>query len=103
MVAMLVEDATFAMPPHPVWMRGRHEVVSFVSGAGTGRLRHVITHANGQPAVGWYLIDEQRSVFLPVSLEVLAFEGERVSEITAFVWPELFDRFGLPALLQASR
>jgi hypothetical protein len=31
-----------------------------------------------------------------VSLEVLALEGARVKEITAFAAPRLFARFGLP-------
>jgi hypothetical protein len=30
---------------------------------------------------------------------VLAIEGARVKEITAFVYPQLFARFGLPAEL----
>ncbi len=34
-------------------------------------------------------------------LEVLAFEGARVREITAFLFPELFARFRLPAGLPA--
>ena len=38
-------------------------------------------------------------MYLPTSIEVLAFEGERVKEITAFASPELFPRFGLPTEL----
>lgn len=87
MVALLVENATFAMTPHPHWLRGRDAVVAFIAGAGTPPLRHVVTTANGQPASGSYL---------PASLEVLTLAGDRVSEITAFVWPELFGRIGLP-------
>lgn len=86
MVALLVEDATFAMPPHPHWLRCRDAVVAFIAGAGTPPLRHVVTTANGQPASGRYL---------PASLEVSR-SPATVSEITAFVWPELFGRIGLP-------
>jgi RNA polymerase sigma-70 factor (ECF subfamily) len=96
MVAVLVEDATFAMPPHPLWFQGRDEVVAFISGTGRPRLRNIVTTASGQPAIGWYLWDEPRESYRAVSLEVLTLEGEGVKEITAFVFPELFPRFGLP-------
>jgi RNA polymerase sigma-70 factor (ECF subfamily) len=67
----------------------------------TGRpdLRHVLTRANGQPAVAWYLWNRKRDAYLPTSLEVLGLEGPHVKEITAFASPTLFPRFGLPATL----
>ena len=99
MVAILAEEATFAMPPFPGWFRGRDAVVAFITGTGTPVLRHLVTRANGQPAIAWYLWDAQRERHLAVSLEVLALEGARVREITAFVLPELFPQFGLPAEL----
>ena len=101
MVAMLAEDATFAMPPHPHWFGGRDSVIEFITGTGKPDLRHVITTASGQPAVGWYWPDpEGGGSYVPVSLEVLALDGARVREITAFVQPGLFERFGLPARLE---
>lgn len=100
MVAMLVEEATFAMPPHPNWFRGRDEVVAFITGAGKIPIRHVPTRTNGQVAIGWYMWDAKRKSYVPASLEVLALEGPLVKEITAFVFPELFPRFGLPAELR---
>jgi RNA polymerase sigma-70 factor (ECF subfamily) len=110
MVAMLVEGATFAMPPHPHWFRGRDAVIAFLSATGRPDLRHVSTRANGQPAIGWYLWDPSTELYQPASLEVLALEGGLVSEITAFTGrmcaatetgslPDLFPRFGLPAAL----
>ena len=99
MVAILTEEVTFAMPPFPGWFRGRDAVVAFITGTGTPPLRHLVTRANGQPAIAWYLWDAQRERHPAVSLEVLALEGERVREITAFVLPELFPQFGLPAEL----
>jgi RNA polymerase sigma-70 factor, ECF subfamily len=108
MVAMLVEGATFAMPPHPHWFRGRDAVIAFLTTTGKPDLRHVSTRANGQPAIGWYLWDPSTELYQPASLEVLALEGGLVSEITAFTGrmcaatetgslPDLFPRFGLPA------
>jgi RNA polymerase sigma-70 factor (ECF subfamily) len=108
MVAMLVESATFAMPPYPHWFRGRDAVIAFLTAAGKPDLRQVATRANGQPAIGWYLRIPPSERYEPASLEVLALEGDRVSEITAFTGrvgparetgslPDLFRRFGLPA------
>jgi RNA polymerase sigma-70 factor (ECF subfamily) len=101
MVAILADDATFAMPPHPHWFRGRDTVVEFIAGTGTPPLRHVLTRANGQPAVGWYIQWRPGEPYKGSSLEVLGLEGDRVGEITAFVWPDLFSRFGLPHELPA--
>ena len=101
MVAMLVEDATFSMPPFPNWFRGRDTVIAFITSTGTPRLRYVPSWANGQAAVGWYMWDARRESYAPTSLEVLTLEGARVKDIAAFVFPELFPRFGLPATLPA--
>jgi RNA polymerase sigma-70 factor, ECF subfamily len=101
MVAVLVEDATFAMPPFPHWFSGRDAVVAFIAGSGKPVLRHVFTRASGQPALAWYIRFAEHGAFLPASLEVLALEGERVREITAFASAELFPYFGLPAELPA--
>jgi RNA polymerase sigma-70 factor (ECF subfamily) len=97
MVALLTEDATFAMPPFPHWFSGRDTVVSFVAQFHP-TLRHVVTRAGGQPAIAWY-IRSPHGEYLPASIEVLALEGERVREITAFASAELFPRFGLPEQL----
>jgi RNA polymerase sigma-70 factor (ECF subfamily) len=99
MVAVLAEDVTFAMPPFPHWWTGRATVMEFMVSTGKPRLRHVLTRANGQPAVAWYM--RRAGVYRPSSIEVLALEGDRVKEITAFADVEtLFPRFGLPAELK---
>ena len=96
MMAVLVEDATFAMPPHPHWFRGRENVVAFVSGTGRLQLRHLLTTANGQPAIAWYILAPGRETAFAASLEVLGLERDRVKDITAFAGPGFFDLFGLP-------
>ena len=98
MVSVLVEDATFAMPPFPCWYAGRDDVVGFMS-RWTPDLRHVLVSAGGQPGIAWYILDPGRGAYLPASIEVLTFEGDRVKEIVAFADLELFPRFGLPAQL----
>ena len=99
MVAILAEEVTFAMPPFPGWFHGRDALIAFITGTGTPALRHLVTRANGQPAIAWYLWDAQRESHIAVSLEVLALEGAHVREITAFALPELFPQFRLPAEL----
>jgi RNA polymerase sigma-70 factor (ECF subfamily) len=97
--ALLVEDAIFAMPPYPAWWRGREPVMAMFAAAGAPRLRHVQTRANGQPAVAWYVWDPGREAYAASALEVITVDGERIAQITAFVTPALFARFGLPDAL----
>jgi RNA polymerase sigma-70 factor, ECF subfamily len=125
-VAMLTEDATFAMPPLRTWFGGRDAIAVFLAGwplSGDWRWRHVPARANGQPALAFYAWDTQEQSYLPFALNVLTLRGARISDVTAFVtrstqlperhvyarWPEqpadprrlmaTFERFGLPARL----
>ena len=101
-VALLAEDANFVMPPFPNWFQGRDAVVAFISAnIETPGLRHIETRANGQPAIGWYLWDEDEDRFSAAAIEVYSFDGERLTQITAFASPELFRRFGMPVQLAA--
>jgi RNA polymerase sigma-70 factor (ECF subfamily) len=101
MVSVLVEDATFAMPPFPCWFSGREDVVAFVSQF-TPKLRHIVVTAGGQVAIAWYILRPARGAYLPAAMEVLGLEGDRVREITAFADSEtLYPRFGLPGELPA--
>jgi RNA polymerase sigma-70 factor (ECF subfamily) len=98
--ALLVEDAIFAMPPFPSWWQGRDAVLAVFAAAGAPRLRHIHTRANGQPAVAWYMWHPGREVYAASALEVITVDDGRIAQITAFVSPALFGRFGLPDALQ---
>ncbi len=102
-VALLAEDATFAMPPYEEWYLGREAVTDswLMPGEPPGRLRYLPTRANGQLALGAYAFDLERNRFLPIALDVLALRGSRIIGITAFRTPEVFARFGLPDELAA--
>jgi RNA polymerase sigma-70 factor, ECF subfamily len=65
LVALLVDGATFATPPHPTWWHGRDAIIGFIGRSGTPALRHVMTHANGKPAVVWCLWSGERNAYLP--------------------------------------
>jgi RNA polymerase sigma-70 factor, ECF subfamily len=124
--ALLVQDATFAMPPLSTWYRTREGIAIWARDhpmSGAWRWRPVLTRANGQPALAFYCWDEGAAAYLPFALNVLGFRGDRVSDVTAFIvratdaeepeaytrFPEqpmnpralsgTFERFGLPARL----
>jgi RNA polymerase sigma-70 factor (ECF subfamily) len=102
-VGLLAEDATFEMPPSPTWYRGRDAVADswLMPGGPPPRLRYMPTRANGQPALGTYVLEAERSRYVPIALDVLTLRGTRIADITAFRTPEIFSHFGLPAELAA--
>jgi RNA polymerase sigma-70 factor, ECF subfamily len=102
-VAMLAEDATFAMPPYAKWYQGREAIADswLMPGGPPPRLRYVPTRANGQLALGTYRLDPQRNRFFAIALDVLTLRGARIVDITAFRTPEIFARFDLPDELAA--
>jgi RNA polymerase sigma-70 factor, ECF subfamily len=123
---ILAEDATFAMPPLASWFGGEESIRIFLSKwpmSGTWRWRQLVTQANGQPALAFYIWDEGERAYMPFALNVLTFRGDRVSAVDAFVtratdipdgesyarWPDeaidparlyaTFETFGLPERL----
>ena len=104
-LALLAEDATFAMPPYASWYRGRDAVAEswLMPGGPPPRLRYVPTRANGQPAVGTYCLDPESGSYVPIALDVLTLRGHEIAEVIAFRTPDVFRRFGLPDELGAAR
>ena len=102
---MLTEEATIAMPPMPTWYRGREAVAGFLQRlplAPGMRWRVTPVHANGQLAFGFYLWDEATSSFAAHDVVVLTLDGALIADLTAFLTPEVFERFGLPREWSAS-
>ncbi len=97
-VGLLTEDATWSMPPYLDWFSGLDSIAVFLrTGPATQRWRHLVTGANGQPAVGCYRWDPGRSVFAAEVVDVLTLRDDgRIAAVTAFIDAELFPRFGLP-------
>jgi len=123
---LLAKDASFAMPPLASWFGGEESIRIFLEGwpmSGTWRWRPIRVSANGQPALAFYIWDEDEQAYLPFALNVLTFSGEKISDVTAFVtratdipagesyarWPDesidparlyaTFENFELPARL----
>lgn len=101
-VAMLVEDATFAMPPLALWYSGRDAIAIFLAKwALQERWRLLPTRANGQLAFGTYSWDAKKRRYVATGVDVLTLRGAQVEAITAFVTPEVLRDFGLPDELAA--
>jgi RNA polymerase sigma-70 factor (ECF subfamily) len=121
--ALLVADASFAMPPLATWYTPRETIVTWArefSLSGAWRWRTALTRANSQPALAFYAWDEDAGCHLPFALNVLSLRDGLVSDVTAFIvrktdavepaayarFPEqpldtrrlkgTFERFGLP-------
>jgi RNA polymerase sigma-70 factor (ECF subfamily) len=98
--SMLTQDATLAMPPISTWYRGRDAIAAFFGRwplAGDLRWRVVPARASGQLAFGYYYTRAgEEGGFRPHGINVLALHGEQIGEITAYLIPEAFGRFGLP-------
>jgi RNA polymerase sigma-70 factor, ECF subfamily len=97
--AMLAEDAAFTMPPQALWFRGRDTIGEFLRLRPLHdryRWRIVPTSANGQPAFAHYIWSETENAFVAEGIAVLTLDGDRISELTVFREPELFEPFGLP-------
>jgi RNA polymerase sigma-70 factor (ECF subfamily) len=99
--ALLAEDAVFSMPPWPIWWQGGETIAGFSTTAARvcPSTHKIATRANGQPAIASYGLDPESGRYTASAIDVFTFEGDAIKEITAFVNPELFERFGLPAEL----
>ncbi|MEP7024610.1 MAG: RNA polymerase subunit sigma-70, partial [Actinomycetota bacterium] len=99
-VSLLRADATFSMPPHPMWLRGPAEVAGWLLGQGLGcrGSRLVATSANGCLAFGSYRPAPDGG-HEPFALQVIETDGGQISAIHNFLFPGLFAAFGLPARL----
>ena len=115
LVSMLTSDATYTMPPPPTCLRGHAAIREFIrQDVSPQRWQHRVTSANGQLAIGCYLLDAARDRYLAAAIDVLTLDGEKIAAIHAFLTAEVpgelgcdgylsaagFARFGLPAELR---
>jgi RNA polymerase sigma-70 factor (ECF subfamily) len=105
LTALLHEDATWSMPPFPLWLRGHPDIQRFCLGPG-GACRGsllVPTRANGSPAFGQYKPDG-RGGYEPWSLQVLELSAGQITGVCFFLdTAKLFPLFGLPLQWQPQR
>jgi len=102
LVTLLRDDVMFSMPPHPIWLRGPHEVSGWLLGKGIGcrGSRLVATAANGCPAFGSYRVSGP-GTHGPFALQVLEISDGQIAGLHNFLYPELFAEFDLPAVLES--
>jgi RNA polymerase sigma-70 factor (ECF subfamily) len=99
LAVLLRDDVRLSMPPHPVWYEGHAAVVAFHEGVfdpENGHIRGIATAANRQPVAALYVRPPGEIEYRPLALDLLTLEGVAITEITSFVIPELFEKFGLP-------
>lgn len=99
--ALLAEDAVFSMPPWASWWRGRDTIADFAAEAHEYCAEALAVHveANGQRALAYYHLDAESGNYTASAIDVITFEGAQIKDVTAFVTPEAFPRFGLPPVL----
>lgn len=98
-VAMLVEDAKYSMPPLAAWYEGHDGIRGFlVDGPLKRRWRFLRAQANGQLAFGTYVWDEDRGRYVAGGLDLLVLRGTQIAEVVSFLDADLTE-FGLPAEL----
>jgi RNA polymerase sigma-70 factor (ECF subfamily) len=101
---LLKDDASLHMPPTPSWFQGRSSIAEFMA-AGlfatpTGHWRGQVIQSNRQSAAAIYEKQADGS-YLGIAIQVLTIEAGQISQIAAFLNPQLFEHFGLPAQLTA--
>jgi RNA polymerase sigma-70 factor (ECF subfamily) len=103
LVSLIHEDATFSMPPYPMWLQGPDEIAAWLLGTGSGcrGSRLVVTAANGCPAFGSYR-PAGPDAHEPWALFVLEIAGGRITAIHNFLDTKLFAEFGLPPRLEGA-
>lgn len=103
LASLLREDAIMAMPPEPVWFRGRAAVVDFFSTVPADghleQIRLVPVGSNRQPALAAFIAEPDDGGHQFYGLMVFSFEGEAISAITGFADSRLGEYFGLPSWL----
>jgi RNA polymerase sigma-70 factor, ECF subfamily len=104
LAAMLTDDAAMAMPPHPTWYRGREAVAAFLRRwplAGELHSRLIPVNANGQLAFAQYTRGGDTGSYTAHGFNVVTVRGAEIEAMTAFLTPEVFPIFGLPAEIPA--
>ena len=104
LVSILHEDATLAMPPLTIWLRGARAIGESIGAMvltpeARGAFRLVATEASGMPALAAYKRSEGGG-FDRFALHALTLDGDRIVAVTAFLDPRVMAGFDVPARLQ---
>ncbi len=103
LVALLREDAVQSMPPFKLWLVGRDEIGKWFLGQGIGCEGSRLVPAgwvNGVPAFGSYR-PAGPGLHLPFAIQLLDISEGEIVGFHNFLYPELFEAFGLPDRLES--
>jgi RNA polymerase sigma-70 factor (ECF subfamily) len=103
LVALMREDARFAMPPQPDLVVGRDAIAHYWAEGGFGsdsfgELRCRVTRANRQPAIANWVRRAGEAQFAALAIDVLRIEEGEIADIVTFD-ADRFAAFDLPATL----
>jgi RNA polymerase sigma-70 factor (ECF subfamily) len=98
LVALLHDDATLAMPPFALWLRGSADIGAWWrrEAMNCGDSILVPVAANGALGFAQYRALPEGG-HEPFAIVVLDTDGRQITAIDAFLEPRLFELFGLPA------
>jgi RNA polymerase sigma-70 factor (ECF subfamily) len=99
LVALLHEDAVMDMPPFAMWLRSAADIATWFTGPGAAcRGSHVAPlQLNGGPAFAQWRPSGPGGSYEPWAIQTLQFGSDgRITRMTAFLGPRLFELFGLP-------
>jgi RNA polymerase sigma-70 factor, ECF subfamily len=99
LTSLLREDATWSMPPFPLWLQGHLDIRRFCMGTGIGcrGSRLIPTSANGSPAFGQYKPSASGAGYEPWALQVLEMTDGDITGVCFFLdTARFFPMFGLP-------
>jgi RNA polymerase sigma-70 factor (TIGR02960 family) len=103
-VTLLTDEALVTMPPDPAEYQGKDAIGKFLRDRFAVIVnrpsRLVPTHANGQPAFGYYIGDVHSPIARFTSVIVLTLEGDKISGLTRFGDTGILPAFGLPRVLR---
>jgi RNA polymerase sigma-70 factor, ECF subfamily len=98
LTSLLREDATWSMPPYPLWLQTHADIATWCLGPGIACKGSVLiaVEANGGPAFGQYKPDP-RGGYEPWALQTVDLSTDRIAGICFFLDTErLFPVFDLP-------
>jgi RNA polymerase sigma-70 factor (ECF subfamily) len=100
LVSLIAEDASFTMPPFPLWLRGTEDIAKWYVGQGAAcrGSRMIPVSANG--TAGFAAYKATGDGWEPFALQVIEVSGGRLVGLHHFLDPALFAAFGLPARLE---
>jgi RNA polymerase sigma-70 factor (ECF subfamily) len=101
LTTLLRQDAIMSMPPLPLWLSGRTEILGWLRGPGAEcqGSRLIPAHANGSAAFGQYR-PSPAGGHAPWALQIIETNGDSITAWHSFLDTQrLFPLFGLPARL----